>query len=69
MLWRRFKGMIYPHAASSYEDARRVADLKSIWMVEYLRARRQSVNMALPDYRRKQERSALSFYRRKHFAA
>lgn len=68
MLWRRFKGMISPNAAASYDDAERVADRKSIWMVEYLRARRQAVNYALPDYRREQERSALSFYRRKHLA-
>jgi hypothetical protein len=67
MLWLRFKGMIYPHAASSYDDARRVADRKSIWMVEYLRARRQSVNIALPEYRRKRYRKSLALFRQKHF--
>jgi hypothetical protein len=67
-VFRRLKGMIYRHAASSYEDARRVCDRKSIWMVEYLRARRQSVNITLPAYRREQERSSLAFYRRQHFA-
>ena len=40
MRWRRFKGLIYPGMAASYEDAKRVSERKSIWMVEYLRERR-----------------------------
>lgn len=60
--------MIYPRAAGSYEHARRVCERKSIWMVEYLRARREAVTMMLPKYRRDHERRMLGLYRRKHFA-
>lgn len=40
MLFRSFKGMIYPGMGSSYDDAKRICKAKSRWMVEYLRARR-----------------------------
>lgn len=55
MFSRRFKGMILPGMASSYDDARRVYDRKGIWVVEYLRARRTGDKL-------------IGFYRRKHMA-
>jgi hypothetical protein len=39
-LIRRFKGMIRPNMAVGIEDSRKIMRRKSIWMVEYLRARR-----------------------------
>lgn len=38
--WRTRRA--FEEAAASYESARRVADRKGFWMVEYLRARRRS---------------------------
>ena len=37
---KRFTALIFPTMAMSYGDAKRVCDAKGIWMVEYLRARR-----------------------------
>lgn len=55
MCWpRRFRGMIAPGMAGSFEDAERVAKRKSIWVVQYLRARRTWDVL-------------IGFYRRTHF--
>jgi hypothetical protein len=48
------KALIGPSLALTYDDARRVADRKSIWMVGYLRARRSGDRLK-------------GFYRRKYF--
>lgn len=65
--FRKFKGMIQPEMAGSYDDARRVYIRKGIWMVEYLRARREAVDFRLPEYRRNLASRFLGFYRKKHF--
>lgn len=54
MKLRRYRGMIFPRMADTYDDAKRVYLKKSIWMVQYLRARRSGDRL-------------ISFYRRKHF--
>ena len=46
--------MIRPNMASTYSDAKRIADRKGVWMVEYLRARRLGDRL-------------IGFFRRKHF--
>lgn len=67
MLRFRFKGMIRPGMALSYDDAKRVLDRKSIWVVEYLRSRRDAVDYSLPRFRREAARRSLSFFRKQHF--
>lgn len=52
---RRPRSMILRNLALTFEDARRISDRKSVWMVEYLRARRAGE-------RRK------GFFRRQHLA-
>ena len=54
MRWFRFRGMIKPGLALSYDDARKVYLRKGIWMVEYLRARRHHDGMT-------------GYFRRKYF--
>jgi hypothetical protein len=68
MRFGRFSGMICPWMAGSYDDARRVYTRNGIWMVEYLRARREVVDFTLPEYRRNSARRFLMFYRKNHFA-
>ena len=62
---KRFKGMIYPDMGATYEDARRISERKSIWMVEYLRARRPSDGYSKPLSVR--NTVAISYYRKQHF--
>lgn len=50
----RFRGLIKPGMAGSFEDAERVARRTSIWVVQYLRARRTGDAL-------------IGFYRRMHF--
>lgn len=66
-LFCRFKGMIYPGMACTYDDAARVYKRKGIWMVEYLRSRREMVNTDRPMRLRQSEREMIKYYRRKHF--
>ena len=51
-IFKRFKGMIYPGMAGTFEDATHVRDRKNMWMVKYLRARRGLMDDL--EYRRKQ---------------
>jgi hypothetical protein len=44
---------IFRHGAGTYEAARIVRDRKSIWMVEYLRARRNPNHISPAFFRRK----------------
>jgi hypothetical protein len=62
---KRFKGMIYPGMAVSYEDAKLISERKSIWMVEYLRARRTRVDCSKPLHIR--NAVTISYYRKQHF--
>lgn len=54
MMWpfRRFKGMIRPGMALGFEDSHRIAARKSVYMVEYLRARRDPDRRCIKLYRR-----------------
>jgi len=45
-----------------------VARRKSIWMVQYLRARRAASDYLNPRYVRDLERRMMAFYRRQHFS-
>ena len=54
MMFRRFKAMVQPGMAGSYDAAAKVYARKSIWVVHYLRARRSGDKL-------------IGFYRRKHF--
>lgn len=58
--------MIRPNMAGTYDEARRVAARKSIWAVEYLRARREAASHHL-SYRRQAALSMKAFFRRRHF--
>lgn len=49
------KGLILRNLALTFDDARRISERKSVWMVEYLRARRTG------------ERRKV-FFRRQHLA-
>jgi len=49
---RRMKE-IFRHGAGTYDAARIVRDRKSIWMVEYLRARRNPEHISPAFFRRK----------------
>lgn len=49
---RKFKGMIKPGMAIGYEDSYRVAQRKTHFMVEYLRARRDPSRRCIALYRR-----------------
>lgn len=48
----RFKGMIKPMMALSFDDSGRISARKGMWMVEYLRARRGLNDWHLPYERR-----------------
>jgi hypothetical protein len=50
--FRRFKGMIRPNMALDYEGSRKIAERKTIFMVEYLRARRDPDRRLIAKYRR-----------------
>jgi len=56
MLLRRYKGMIYPDFYTAFEGAEAIANRKSIWMVEYLRARRSGDRL-------------IGFYRKSHLSS
>jgi hypothetical protein len=49
--FRRFKGMIRPNMALCFEGGRRIAARKSVFMVEYLRARRDPDRRCIRLYR------------------
>ena len=66
-LWpRRFKGMIRPNMAVSFEDTRRVAERKSVAMVGYLRTRRSVHDPLAPDWQRRFDLRALKACRKAH---
>ena len=65
--FRRFKGMIYPNMAVSFDDSREIAAKKSIPLVCYLRMRRHAVDLTWPDWVRKQCLTAKRDYRQAHF--
>ena len=67
MWFRRFKGMIKPGMGASYEDAYRISAAKSIWVVDYLRARRVMNSLPLNDRIKSDAALLVRFYRRKHF--
>jgi hypothetical protein len=50
---RRFKGMIRPGMALTLADSARIAERTSIWVVEYLRARRDPSRLFKAMARRK----------------
>ncbi|MGH0004090.1 hypothetical protein ACQU0X_28800 [Pseudovibrio ascidiaceicola] len=37
---RKYKGLVHPELARTYDEARDVYQRKGIWMVRYIRARR-----------------------------
>lgn len=67
MRLRRFKGMIYPGLGASFEGPLRVRGRKSIWMVEYLRARRLAAEPCNTPARREIEQRMAAYFRREHF--
>ena len=63
----RFRGMIRPNMALSYEDSCRIARRKSMAMVGYLRARRSVYDPLSPEWQRKMDMRGLSNCRKAHF--
>ena len=58
-LFRRFKGMIRPNMAATFDEAKRVMDRKGFWMVEYLRSRRSDGYKAMARRKYLKERDNL----------
>jgi hypothetical protein len=54
MMWPfiRFKGMIRPGMALGFNDSHRIAARKSVYMVYYLRARRDPARKCIKLYRK-----------------
>jgi hypothetical protein len=68
VIWpfQRFKGMIRPNMALSFDDSRRIADRKSVAMVGYLRARRSVHDPLAPEWQRQFDLQALKASRSAH---